>query len=356
MTSPAKPSAPLSNADFAAMATIAKARRENLQSMFSGATIVYGKASAAGSAKSLLTAGGKVYSSVKALTSAGGAASSAASAASSGGLRAQAQQMILDAVGVDLGDLVDVITNNALEHLVTEMMPYVGILVSSYKAANAWKAVVNQARKDLGWDAYTEFVLPGDPLAACGAVRTILKRNLARDTVQATIQTTAVATKIAGLAGDFGSGATTTVIGLASGLASLAVELTQLGIDIKEMRAGNKRLAKPESLDKSIFTECPLVGSYLMVYSPTSMVLNFFVADIGLPGWMTRIEQFKKQGLDPIIETAEAQITRSRITITGFKTGKGVVAEKSFGDKLSSLNYKNIKFQWNRVVRSKLPF
>jgi hypothetical protein len=86
------------------------------------------------------------------------------------------------------------------------------------------------------------------------------------------------------------------------------------------------------------------------------MVLNFFVADIGLPGWMTRIEQFKKQGLDPIVETAEAQITRSRISITGFNTGKGVVAEKSIGEKISSLNYKNFKFQFNRVVRSKLPF
>jgi hypothetical protein len=80
-----------------------------------------------------------------------------------------------------------------------------------------------------------------------------------------------VASKIAGLAGDFGSGATTTVIGLASGLASLAVELTQLGIDIREMRAGNKRLEKPESLDKSVFAECPLVGSYLIAYSPTSI-------------------------------------------------------------------------------------
>lgn len=352
MTSPAKPAA-LSSADFAAMATIAKARRDNLKSMFDGATIVYGKTSAAGSAKSLVSAGGKVYSSVKKLTSTGAAA---ASAASSGGLREQAQQMILDAVGVDLGDLIEVITNNALEELIKEMMPYVGIIVSSYKAANAWKAVVTQARKDLGWDAYTDFVLPGDPLAACAGVRTILKRNIARDTVQATIQTTAVATKIAGLAGDFGSGATTTVIGLASGLASLAVELTQLGIDIREMRAGNKRLAKPESLDKSVFTECPLIGSYLIAYSPTSMVLNFFVADIGLPGWMTRIEQFKKQGLDPILETAEQQITRSRITITGFQTGKGVVASKSIGEKFASLNVKNLKFQFNRVVRSKLPF
>ena len=354
MTSSLKPSARLTDADFAAMATLAKARRDNMRTMFKGATIVYGKTSAAGAAKSVLSSGKKVYDSVNKLMP---AAASTAKAASSGGLRAQAEQLILEAVGIDqLGDLIEVITNHAVQELVQEMMPYVGIITSSYKAANAWKAVVDQARKELGWDDYTAFVLPGDPLAACAGVRTILRRNIARDTVTATIQTAAVATKIAGLAGDFGSGATTTVIGLASGLASLAVELTQIGIDIREMRAGNRRLASPESLDKSIFHECPLVGSYLLAYSPTSMVLNFFIADIGLPGWMSRVEEFKKQGLDPVVTTAEEQITRSRISISGFTTGKGVVADKSFSEKVASLNYKNFKFQFNRVVRSKLPF
>ena len=354
MTSPSKPAAKLTTADFTALATIAKARKANLQDMFGGATIVYGKTSAAGSAKSVLSAGAAVYSNARKLA---GPGTTAAKAASQGGLRAQAEQLILDAVGVEqLGDLLEVITNHAFQELVKEMMPYVGIITSSMKAANAWKAVVDQARKELGWDDYTNFILPGDPLAACAGVRTILRRNMARDTVQATIHTTAVATKIAGLAGDFGSGATTTVIGLASGLASLAVELTQLGIDIREMRAGNKRLAKPETLDRTVFRECPLVGSYLIAYSPTSMLLNFFVADIGLPGWMTRIEEFKKQGLDPILETAEEQITRSRISITGFRTGKGVVADKSIREKIASLNYKNMKFQFNRVVRSRLPF
>ncbi|MGQ0647469.1 MAG: hypothetical protein ACT4P7_07840 [Gemmatimonadaceae bacterium] len=356
MTSPLKPSAPLSKAEFTALSTIAKARQDNLQAMFKDSKIVYGKTSAAGTAKSVVSAGKTVFTNAKKLAS-GGATVSAAAASSGGGLRAQAEKLILDAVGVDqIGDLISVITNEAVEELVKEMMPYVGIIMSSYKAANAWKQVVQQARKELGWEEYTSFVLEGDPLAACAGVRTILRRNIARDTVQATIHTTAVATKIAGLAGDFGSGATTTVIGLASGLASLAVELTQLGIDISEMRAGNKRLAKPASLDRTIFRECPLVGSYLIAYSPASMLLNFFVADIGLPGWMDKIELFKKQGLDPIIETAEEQIKRSRISIVGFQTGKGQVADKSIGDKLASLNYKNLKFQFNRVVRSKLPF
>ena len=138
------------------MAAIAKARKENLQTMFKGATIVYGKTSAVGSAKSIASSGYKIYSSAKALASTGAAA---ASAASSGGFRAQAQQMIMDAVGVDqLQDLIEVITSEAVEHLVKEMLPYVGIVMSSYKAASAWKQVVDQARKQLAWDAYTAAV------------------------------------------------------------------------------------------------------------------------------------------------------------------------------------------------------
>ena len=353
MATSVKP-AVLTKADYTAMAAIAKARRDNLRDMFEGAEIVYGKTSAAGAAKNVVAAGGKVFSNVKKLASVGAAAGQAAS---SGGLRAQAEKLILEAVGIDeIGDLIEVITDHAVQELVQEMVPYVGIVTSSVKAAAAWKAVVDQARKELGWDDYTTMVLPGDPLAACLAVRTILRRNMARDTVAATIQTAAVATKIAGLAGDMGSGATTAIVGLASGLASLAVELTQLGIDIREMRAGNRRLAAPESLDKTVFVECPLIGSYLIAYSPASMLLNFFVADIGLPGWMDKIEQFKKQGLDPIIETAEQQITRSRITITGISSGKGTVPDKSLKEKFSSLSVKNLKFQFNRVVRSKLPF
>ena len=78
MTSAAKP-APLSKAEFTAMATIAKARKEHLQTMFNGATIVYGKMSAVGSTKSIATSGYKIYSAAKTLASTGTAAASAAS-------------------------------------------------------------------------------------------------------------------------------------------------------------------------------------------------------------------------------------------------------------------------------------
>lgn len=39
-------------------------------------------------------------------------------------------------------------------------------------------------------------------------------------------------------------------------------------------------------------------NAYLIAYSPTSTVLNFFVADVGLPGRMTRIESSRSRARD----------------------------------------------------------
>lgn len=348
MTTPVKPGFQ-KNPEFTALAAIANARRDNLQTMFTGARVVYGALSKAQAAHGLRKHG-------KAVNKHASTLKTAAFGSGAGGPIDQARAMIAEAVGVDMPDLIAIITSQAVEELVKEMTPYVGLFTSSAKAAMAWKEIYEQARADLGWDAYTTMILPGDPLAACEAVRVILRRNLARSTAQASIHTTAVATKVAGMAGDMGTGLTTTVIGLASGLASLAVELTQLGIDIREMRAGNKVLVNPGTIDKSVFTVCPLIGSYLVTRSTSSMLLNFFVADIGLPGWMDRIEEFKKKGLDPIIETAADQITRSRLKIEGV----GVSADAAYapgkaGGKLS-LTRKNFRFQFNRLVLAKLPF
>jgi hypothetical protein len=349
VTSPAKPSAPLSKAEFTAMGTIARARRDNLDTMFKGARVVYGKESlkelgseCQGAAKDIHEHAAKLFGGAKSL---------------GGGVQARVLEVITQTVGVEnFQVVVDIAGPVIASELVKQMTPWIGLIYSGGKAAQAWKEVVDQARHHLKFDAYRRDIIPGDPQLACDAVKVILERNIARDTVTATIETTAFATKALATIGDFGTGTATTVVGLASAMASLAVQLTQLGIDIRELRAGNRFLKEPGSIDKRIFSACPLVGSYLIAYSPSSMLLNFFVADMGLPGWMDKIESFQKRSLDPLVDVAVKQIERSRISLTGFQTGKGFVADKSFGDKLKDLNWKSFKFQFNRRVRSKLPF
>ena len=114
--------------------------------------------------------------------------------------------------------------------------------------------------------------------------------------------------------------------------------------------------AKPALLSKADFAAMGAIATARQENLRTMFKGTTIVADIGLSGWTARLEEFKTQGLDPIVEVAEKQVERSRITMTGFHTGKAVVADKSIKDKVSSLNYKNLEFQFNRVVRSKLPF
>lgn len=352
MTSPIKPaSKPLSKDEFTALGVIAKARRDNLDTMFRGASVVYGKHSLNELRSECQDAAKDIYENGKQVLELGKAIKVGGSA------QAKVLQVITETVGVEniqvISDIVGPIVTN---ELVKQMTPWIGLIYSGGKAAKAWAEVVEQARHHLKWDDYKKDVLPGDPVLACEAVKVILKRSIARDTTTATIETANFAAKLAGTIGDFGSGASTAGIGLAGGLASLAVQLTQLGIDIRELRAGNRVFKSPGNIDKRIFADCPLVGAYLIAYSPPSMLLNFFVADIGLPGWMDRIEEFKKRSLDPLVDVSHSQIEKSRISITGFQTGKGQVEEKSFKEKLKALNSRNIKFQFNRLVRSKLPF
>ena len=91
-----------------------------------------------------------------------------------------------------------------------------------------------------------------------------------------------------------------------------------LGQEIADMRAGNKRLEKPDSLDIRV-RECPILGCYLLTCSDTSQVGNFFVAEIGLPGWMDRVEAMKKTKMDPMLKIAKKAISDSHLQLEGLR-------------------------------------
>ena len=135
--------------------------------------------------------------------------------------------------------------------------------------------------------------------------------------------------KLAGLFADLGTG-TTAGIGMANALAGLGLKLYALGIDMKDMRAGNKRLDTPATLDASIFADCPILGCYLLTCADTSSVANLFIADIGLPGWMDRVEQLKKQKMDPLLKIASKAIDTSHLQLEGLQSNKGTHVKKGF--------------------------
>jgi hypothetical protein len=335
----------LTRDEFTAMRTIAKARDNNLANMFAGTKLVFSVSARKNSAKSIISDANDVRSGVTSLVSGIKTGSKVAATMPSPGLiKTHAMELIQTSMNLhDISDVVDALTGSVLSQLVSEITPLLGVLTSSYKSVQSWRAVVVNARDLYKSDYYLEGALPGDPQAAAEAVVVIIKRFLAANTADAVRNTASASTKIAGLFADMGT-ATTAAIGTASALSKLIQELYILGRDYKEMKAGNKRLIDPGTLDMTVFTDCPLLGCYLISCSDTSMIANFFVADMGMPGWMDKVEKMKKTQLDPLIKNANKAIVSGHLSLDGLKSNKGTFKEKTM--------FAQMKEQFNRLIKS----
>jgi hypothetical protein len=335
----------LTRSEFTAMRTIAKARDHNLANMFAGTELKFAKFARQKSVAGALSDANSVRSNVTSMVKGIKTGSKvAATLPSPVDIKTHALELIKISMNLhDIQDVVDALTGSVLHELIAEITPLIGVLTSGYKSVQSWRAVVTNARDLYKSDYYLEGVLPGDPQAAAEAVVVIIKRFLAANTADAVRNTTSASTKIAGLFADLGT-ATTAAIGAASALAKLIQELYILGRDYAEMKAGNKRLLDPGTLDMTVFQTCPILGCYLISCSDTSMVANFFVADMGLPGWMDKVEAMKKNQLDPLIKNANKAIVSSHLTLEGLKANKGTFKEKTM--------FANMKEQFNRLIRS----
>src|SRR5690242_11181366 len=321
------PTATLSREEFIAMGELAKARRKLLVNMFSGTRLKFGRADQLSTGKQLLSTGKKIKTSTEKLVKGGKTASKVVSLPGMKDAVADFMVQCADVDGID--DIIEALSGEVLANLVAEITPVLGVVTSSVKLAKAGKAVAQDGYNLYKSSDYKQGFRPGDPYAAAEAIQAIIKRDLARHSVQLGQQSLATGTKIAGLFADFGT-ATTAAIGTANALASLGLQLFSLGLDIKDLRAGNKRLATPNTLDLTVFNECPVLGCYLLTCADTSSVANMFVADIGLPGWMDRVEQMKKKQMDPMLKIAGKNIQASRLQLEGLSSNKGTHVKKGF--------------------------
>ena len=321
------PSKPLSMAEFKAMGELARARQQLVVNMFGGTRLKFGSAGVFSTGKSLLSSAKSVKSGVGKLAKGGSAAGKVASVP---GMKEAFENFMVECADVEnIHDVIEAIGGDVLHELVSEVTPYLGVVTSSVKLAKAGKAVVQDGYNLYKSDDYKNGFRMGDPSAAAEAIQAIIRRDLAQHSVKLAQQTAATGAKIGGLFADFGT-ATTAAIGLANTLASLGLQLFSLGLDIKDMRAGNKRLAEPARLDLTVFNDCPILGCYLLTCSDTSAVANMFIADIGLPGWMDKIELMKKKQMDPLLKIANKNIMGSRLQLEGLSSNKGTHAKKGF--------------------------
>lgn len=332
-------SAVLSREELMAMNALAKARKRLVLDMFQGTKLKFGVAGQFSSGKKLLSTGKKMQSSVSKLAKGGQAAHKVASVP---GMKEAVHDFMVQCADVDgIHDIVEAVTGEVFSNLVAEITPVLGVATSSVKLLKAGKLVAEDGYNLYKSTGYKQGFRAGDPYAAAEAIQLIIQRDLARHSVQLGQQSVATGAKIAGLFADLGT-ATTAGIGLANALASLGLELYGLGLDIKDMRAGNKRLATPDTLDLTVFNHCPILGCYLLTCADTSSVANMFVADIGLPGWMDRVEAMKKKQMDPMLKIATKNISSSRLQLEGLGSDKGTHVKKGFFARIKSKAIKRL--------------
>jgi len=335
----------LSMDEFRGLSAIAKARKENLTTLLAGTHLEWGKWAREQNTAALVKCAGKVgYATrkfIKALGSTTVEHTSPTQAVQAG------KELFTIASGIhDYSDVVAAVTSEAAHTAIGEITPFLGLLTSAYGSVKSWRAVF-QGGYSLYKDSQAKLdVLPGDPRAAAEAIITLLERKLANDAVSAARNTVSLGAKIGGLFADFGT-ATTAAIGVANAAAALAQQLAMLGLDYSDMKAGNARLADPGNLSLTVFEECPILGCYIIVCSDTSNILNFFVADIGLPGWMDKIEDMKKHSLDRLIKDANKFIVNSRLHLANAPTNKGIAVPKTFAQK--------VKTAFSNLVKTKTP-
>ena len=279
------PSSTFRSGELQAFAELSKARRQLVVNMFTGTELKFGKAAIASNAKGVLQSGKSLASTAKKVKDGTSMATKAAS------------------------------------------VP--GIIFSAGKLAMTTKKVVEDGHNLYKHAERKEGFRPGDPAAACDAVKSLIQRDLAKHSVDLARQATATGAKIAGACVDLGTG-TNAALGTANALAGLGLRLFQLGIDIKDLRAGNARLRKPDTIDHTVFAECPILGCYLLTCADTSSVANLFIGDIGLPGWMDKVEKMKKEKMDPLLKVASKAIDASSLQLDGLQSNKGTFVKKSF--------------------------
>ena len=324
------PGKPLSREEFLALAELAKARRQLVVNMFGGTRLAFGTSSKLSTAKSLASNVKSVKSSVSKATKVAKAGSTAGKAVSLPGMKEAFEQFMMECADVhNIHDVIEAIGGEVFKELVAEVTPVLGVVTSAVKLVKAGKAVAVDGYNLYRSDGYKQGFRVGDPYAAAEAIQVIIKRDLAQHSVKLAQQSVATGAKIGGLFADFGT-ATTAGIGVANAMASLGLTLVSLGLDIKDMRAGNKRLDQPNALDLTVFNESPILGCYLVTCADTSAVANMFVADIGLPGWMDRVEAMKKKQMDPLIKIATKNIAASRLQLEGLAADKGTHVKKGF--------------------------
>lgn len=300
----------LSREEFQALALIAKARRELMFETFKGTQLKFGKSKyLAGNWHGAATGIYEFQQMIK----------EGVTQAMLPQIQEAAKAFAADVANVgSFNELIAALGQEAAGELLKQIIPVVGVFYTAYNWGKASKQLATDAHHLYRLKAgdFRSGFRDGTPQAAVDSVQQIIKRELYVGSIDWANQTVGFGTKIAGIFADMGT-ASTLGPGIATFIADWLLKLTVIGMDIKQMKAGNRALQNPSTLSIQVFQECPILGCYLLNSADTSSVANFFVADIGLPGWMSQIEAMHDTKIAPTVRYARELIERSNLQLEG---------------------------------------
>jgi len=263
---------------------------------------------------------------------AGDAAKNAAALkSSSAGVAAKATEMAQKAfktlvpltVAGEVGLALAKVMPDFMKEFVASMVPFAGV------AANGGVAVYNGCHA-----IYREYLVrdtqmhkarslsADEPAAAIQALIRMLERERNYYTYSASVSTAAFVGQLTGVLVDGGT-ATTAAVGLASNVAKLANIIRVIVEDVKEKNAANQKMRSMQ-VTGEIFDICPLVGAYLILCVPTSVMLNTVFDRVSEHGWRGDVERTVQKHLIPLQSQARRVVQGHRFVIPALTNYPGM--------------------------------
>jgi len=256
------------------------------------------------------------------LNAAGVARNAAALRPSSAGVAAKATELAQKAfdtlvpwtIAGEVGLALARVMPDFMKEFVAGMVPFAGI------AASAGVAVVKGVQT-----LHSEYLISNahmhmarslsidEPQAAIRALIRMLERERNGFAYSASVSTAAFAGQLTGVLVD-GVTASTAAIGLAANVAKLANIIRIIVEDVKEKNAANEKM-RSRRVTGDIFKTCPLVGAYLILCVPTSVMLNMVFDRVDEHGWRGDVERTVQNHLIPLQNEARRVVLDNRFVI-----------------------------------------
>lgn len=212
---------------------------------------------------------------------------------------------------------------NFMSELTASMIPFAGVAVTGGTAVyNGIKTAYSQYSLNDARMHQARSLSTAEPAAAIGALVRMLERERNYNATSASISGTAFAGKLVSILADGGT-ASNAAIGLAAGAAKLLNILRVIVRDVWEKRQANQRM-KQGGVNGEIFDVCPLVGAYLILCVPTSVMVNAVFDRINEHGWRGDVERTVTRHIVPLQNEARRVVQEHRFEIAGLKNYPGM--------------------------------